>query len=135
MAEDEKRREELGTASQLRLEGIRGTNRGEPIERLFRKLAESLALSDDDKEYYNQIVENLKTVYGFSNIEEEPSMEEQKKEFEERLQVLRAQFALDEQTETRDVLNRMNMTIREHEFAIADLERKMQLAGKSVATA
>ena len=36
-------------------------------------------------------------------------------------------FQKDEETETRDVLNRMRMAIREHEFAIKDLKEQLRL--------
>ena len=126
MAEEisEQRKSELALADQLRAEVMLGLQCGEPVERLFLKAVQSIALKENDTVSYPEAKKTLIAIYGDALGEPVP-LKIELEETEARLERLRKAHEEGENVEPWDVQERVKNAIRAHESRIELLKSKI----------
>ena len=124
MDEKERSREDLARANELQAEIFHGISRGEPAERLLLKAIESMALRDGDTVSYKEARENMKAIYGIGLGEEVP-LQIELEEVEGRLTKLRESYERENDSDQKDMVERLKNAIRAHEERVESLRARL----------
>lgn len=110
--------ENISQSSQLQTEILKGIKAGADIYSLFLKATKAIALMTSNNLFYTQTEADIKAIYG-RGLKEKPPLQIELKETEERLKKLIEAEQREDQTDSKE---RIQRAIKAHEAAIESLK-------------
>lgn len=117
-----KYQENIKKSELLQGELLKGVIAGEPIEILFLKACEVISVLTNNKLFYSEVKQNVKTVYGSGGPQGEPLLTLEFNETLERLSKLEQSLVSEGDPDAR---KRLEKTIKAHEKRLIELEHKI----------
>ena len=114
--------ENISQSSQLQAEILKGIKAGADIYSLFLKATKAISLMTSNSLFYTQTEADIKAIYG-KGLKEKPPLQIELKETEERLQKLREAEQREDQTDSKE---RIQRAIKAHEAAIENLKNNLK---------
>lgn len=114
--------ENISQSSQLQTEILKGIKAGADIYSLFLKATKAIALMTSNNLFYTQTEADIKAIYG-RGLKEKPPLQIELKETEERLQKLREAEQREDQTDSKE---RIQRAIKAHEATIESLKNNLK---------
>ena len=108
----------ISQGSQLQTEILKGIKAGADIYSLFLKATKAIALMTSNNLFYTQTEADIKAIYG-RGLKEKPPLQIELKETEERLKKLIEAEQREDQTDSKE---RIQRAIKAHEAAIESLK-------------
>lgn len=112
-------------SSTLRSEITKGTNTGEPLERLFLKAVECIAKMTGDSSFYTIIERNVREIYGAGMLEQVP-LDMEIKALLRRRDLLAAAYERETETDTREHIKAAYMETCKRAGGLLEAAKKQQ---------
>lgn len=114
--------ENIIQSSQLQAEILKGIKAGADIYSSLLKATKAISLMASNNLFYTQTEDDIKAIYG-KGLKEKPPLQIELKETEERLQKLREAEQREEQTDSKE---RIERAIKAHEATIEKIKREIE---------